>query len=80
MVLEHPDLIFTKELLQQYKFGEIKLPKYIDQEKRSGSQRISQIQREIARTKELKKSAHESSVRYQQFLCSLNSSASGCAQ
>ncbi len=56
------------------------LKKYIDQEKRSGSQRISQIQREIARTKELKKSAHESSVRYQQFLCSLNSSASGCAQ
>jgi|LUMW01.1.fsa_nt_gb hypothetical protein len=56
------------------------LEKYIDQEKRSGSQRISQIQREIARTKELKKSAHESSVRYQQFLCSLNSSASGCAQ
>ena len=56
------------------------LEKYIDQEKRSGSQRISQIQREIARTKELKKSARESSVRYQQFLCSLNSSASGCAQ
>ncbi|MFX0092198.1 MAG: tyrosine-type recombinase/integrase [Candidatus Hodarchaeota archaeon] len=30
---KHPDLIFTKNLLQRYKLGEKKLPKYIDQDK-----------------------------------------------
>ncbi|MFX0095178.1 MAG: tyrosine-type recombinase/integrase [Candidatus Hodarchaeota archaeon] len=31
-VKEHPDLIFTKNLLRQYKLGERKLPKYISQD------------------------------------------------
>ncbi|MFX0094422.1 MAG: tyrosine-type recombinase/integrase [Candidatus Hodarchaeota archaeon] len=30
---QHPDRVFTKSLLQRYKLGERKLPKYIDQEK-----------------------------------------------
>lgn len=30
---KHPDLIFTKNLLNRYKLGQKKLPKYIDQEK-----------------------------------------------
>ncbi|MFX0063769.1 MAG: tyrosine-type recombinase/integrase [Candidatus Hermodarchaeota archaeon] len=33
VVSEHPDLIFTKNLLRRYKLGERKLPKYIDQAK-----------------------------------------------
>ncbi|MFX0091884.1 MAG: tyrosine-type recombinase/integrase [Candidatus Hodarchaeota archaeon] len=32
IVLSHPDLIFTRNLVKQYKFGEKKLPKYIDQQ------------------------------------------------
>ncbi|MFX0066591.1 MAG: tyrosine-type recombinase/integrase, partial [Candidatus Hermodarchaeota archaeon] len=32
-VTQHPDLIFTRNLLQRYKLGDHKLPKYIDQEK-----------------------------------------------
>ncbi|MFX1535645.1 MAG: tyrosine-type recombinase/integrase, partial [Promethearchaeota archaeon] len=32
---KHPDLIFTKNLLLQYKLGERKLPRYIDQKKMS---------------------------------------------
>ncbi|MFX0091675.1 MAG: tyrosine-type recombinase/integrase [Candidatus Hodarchaeota archaeon] len=30
---QHPDLIFTKNMLQRYKIGERKLPKYIDQDR-----------------------------------------------
>ncbi|MFX0091029.1 MAG: tyrosine-type recombinase/integrase [Candidatus Hodarchaeota archaeon] len=34
-VTQHPDLIFTKNLIQRYKLGQRRLPKYINQERMS---------------------------------------------